>query len=197
MRNIGERTGSKDELYRRILEDFAANLRCAMPGIIQAFDVDTQTATVQCAIREKIAQDDLGQKWIDIPLLLDVPICIPRAGGFALTLPVKQGDECLVVFADMCIDAWFSNSGVQNQIEKRRHDLSDAFAVLGVWSQPRVLPNYSADSAQLRNEAGTVHIDLKENEIDIIAPTVKINGLNVNTHTHVAPYGGGQTSGPG
>lgn len=167
---------SKEEFYRRMLDAFAANLRVATPGIIQSFDPMEQTVTVQVAIREKIIDADLEQHWIEIPLLLDVPIVIPRAGGFALTLPIQPGDECLVVFGDTCIDAWFSNGGVQNQTERRRHDLSDGFAIIGVWSQPRTLSNYSISAAQLRSDDGVVNISLSSGAIDLNAPVVRVNG---------------------
>lgn len=193
---ISERLKDQGEFYRLMLEDFANNLRVAVPGIVESFDAATQTATVQVAIRERIANSDLTVHWVQIPLLLDVPIVIPRAGGYALTLPVKKGDECLIVFADMCIDAWYESGGIQNQIEKRRHDLSDAFAILGPWSQPRKLPNYATDAAQLRTEDGSAYISLRSSGIDIVAPSVRINGIDFNAHTHNAPVGGGQTSGP-
>ncbi|MFC3768354.1 Gp138 family membrane-puncturing spike protein [Paenibacillus sp. GCM10012303] len=170
---------NKEEFYRRMLEDFANNLRVAMPGIIQEFDPDTQTATVQPAIREKIQNSDFSQRWTELPLLLDVPVVLPRSGGFALTFPIAPGDECLVVFADMCIDAWFGSSGVQNQIERRRHDLSDAFALVGISSQPRKLDNYSMTAVQLRTDDGSASISLSGSEINIVAPSVKINGYTV------------------
>jgi hypothetical protein len=175
---IGERIGSKDEFYRRMLENFSNNLRVAVPGIIHEFDAETQTATVQPAIREKIINPDaLTQNWVELPLLLDVPVVLPRAGGFVLTMPIHQGDECLLVFSDMCIDAWFSSGGVQNQMERRRHDLSDAFAIMGTWSQPRKISGYSTAAAQLRTDDGSAYISLSPGEIDLVAATVKFNGV--------------------
>ncbi|MEK8128657.1 Gp138 family membrane-puncturing spike protein [Paenibacillus filicis] len=170
---------NKEEFYRRLLEGASSNIRVAIPGIVFEFDPNTQTASVQVAIRERIIDADLKQKWIEVPLLLDVPIIIPRAGGFALTLPVKAGDECLVIFADMCMDAWFSSGGVQNQIERRRHDLSDGFAILGPWSQPRKLSNYSQTAAQLRSEDGQTVISLSPGKIDINASDVRVNGRSI------------------
>jgi len=195
MLTVGERIGSEYEFYERLGRKWGTDLRVAMPGIVQSFDSVEQTVTVQPAIKERIIVDG-NVSMVNLPLLLDVPIVIPRAGGFALTMPVRQGDECLVVFVDMCIDAWFSQGDVQVQAEQRRHDLSDGFAIMGTWSQPRRISNYSTVSAQLRSETGTSLIDLKPNEIDIVSDTVKINGINFSSHTHVAPYGGGTTSEP-
>jgi hypothetical protein len=193
---ISERIGSPEEFYRRMLDNFSNGLRVSIPGIVHTFDSDTQTVTVQPVIRERIMGDNLEPEWIEIPLLLDVPVVLPRAGGYTMTMPIQTGDECLILFADMCIDAWFSNGDIQNQIEKRRHDLSDAFAIMGVWSQPRTLTNYSTTAVQLRADDGSAYIGLSSGEINIVAPTVKINGIPFGTHTHTAPAGGGTTSGP-
>lgn len=169
--------GNEDEFYRTLMDTVSNNLRVAMPGVIQSFDAATQTVTVQPAIRERIRNPDLSYSWVALPLLVDVPIVIPRAGGFSLTLPVAPGDECLVVFGDMCIDSWWQNGGTQNnQPDKRRHDLSDGFAVLGIWSQRRTIANYSTTAAQLRTDDGSTYIQLVPGEIDLVATTVKANG---------------------
>ena len=175
-RNINEIIGSENEMYRSIGDSWKNVLRVACPGIIQSFDSKTQICTVQLALREEVTKEDYIKEWRQLPLLLDVPIVIPRAGGYCITMPIKQGDECLVIFADMCIDAWFSLGGIQNQIDKRRHSLSDGFAILGTWSQPNVISNYSRNSCQLRSDNGNSYIDLKENEINIVSNIVKING---------------------
>lgn len=171
---------NQEELYRTLMDTISANIRVAIPGIIQAFDPVEQIVSVQPAVRERIRNPDLSYSWVKLPILLDVPIVIPRAGGFALTLPPKQGDECLIVFGDMCIDGWWKYGGIQNQPDKRRHDLSDGFAILGTWSQPRVLSNYATDAAQLRTDDGQTYISIRPGEIDIVAATVKVNGTVIS-----------------
>lgn len=173
---ISERSKSPEELYRLMFDNFGANLRVAMPGIIIAFDSTEQTVTVQPALRERIAGRDGIFQWVQLPPLLDVPICLPRGGGLAITVPIQPGDECLVVFNDMCIDAWFSNGDIQNQIEKRRHDLSDAVCIPGIWSQPNRLSNYSTSSMQLRTEDGSQMIDISSSGINLIG-NIKKNGV--------------------
>ncbi|MGO4678219.1 hypothetical protein AB4Z40_35770, partial [Bosea sp. 2YAB26] len=68
---------------------------------------------------------------------------------------------------------------VQNQIERRRHDLSDGFAIIGVWSQPRALSDYSTSAAQLRTDDGSARITLRPNAIDFDASIVRINGRSI------------------
>ena len=165
------------ENHDRTMEN---NLRVACPGIVRSFDAAEQTVTVQIAIREKRLLIDGTEQWVDIPQLVDVPIVFPRAGGYAVTFPIKEGDECLVIFGDMCIDAWWQSGGVQNQIDCRRHDLSDGFAVFAPWSQPRVLSNYSTDSVQLRNEDGSAYVEISGSTVNIKGGTVNIDGGTVN-----------------
>ncbi|MFW8450019.1 Gp138 family membrane-puncturing spike protein, partial [Klebsiella pneumoniae] len=73
-------------------------------------------------------KDESGaQVSVNLPLLVDVPVVFPRGGGCTLTFPVKPGDECLVIFADRCIDFWWQSGGIQEPVDERMHDLSDAF----------------------------------------------------------------------
>lgn len=157
----------------------AIDLRVAIPGIIQSFDANTQTVVVNPAIRERLVFDG-EEEWLNIPLLVDVPIVLPRAGGYSLTMPIKPGDECLVVFSDMCIDAWWQSGGTQNQVECRRHDLSDGFAIIGTWSQPRVISGYSTNSVQLRNDSGSSYVEIAGDTINIKAGTINLNAGRIN-----------------
>ncbi len=178
-------------------------IRCNMPGIIDSYDATQQTVNVRPAVRECLVDAQGREKWTEIPLLLDVPVCWPRAGGYVLTLPIQPGDECLVCFGDACIDAWWQNGGVQNQIDIRRHDLSDAFAILGPWSQPRRVSNYSANSCQLRNEEGTAYIEISGSTVNIVGAAVNISaggntvieGKNFLGHVHSGVTPGGSNTG--
>jgi len=176
---MGERQQDMQEGFRRLIDNLNGQLRVAMPGIIKAFDPSEQTVTVLCAVRERVIGLTKNIEYIEIPYLLDVPVVMPRAGGFSITFPIQVGDECLVIFSDVCIDAWWADGDVQNPIEYRRHDFSDAFAILGPWSQPRVLTNYSTTDLEIRNDAKTSMIKISNTEINIISPTVKVNGVPI------------------
>lgn len=159
---ITERLHSEEEQQRAAAFNNAAQLRVAIPAIIESFDAGKQTASVQPAITENIQVGEEATKSIKLPILTDIPICFPRAGGYSITLPVKKGDECLLVFADMCIDGWWQSGGVQDQMETRRHDLSDAFAILGTTSQPRKIADYSTEKMQIRTDDGNIVIELEQ-----------------------------------
>lgn len=190
----------------------------AIPGIIDSFDPATMTATVQPAIQMTV-RDEQGRTTPDNrPLLLDCPVQFPAGGGCSLTFPVKPGDECLVVFASRCIDAWWQSGGVQGQAEPRMHDQSDGFVLLGFRSQPRIIPSVSTSAAQLRSDDGQAFVEINPSShainattpgpLTLTAPTVTINGnlqlngrmtatgdvkggsISLDSHTHPDAQGG-------
>jgi hypothetical protein len=167
-------------MLRRLGNKTKFDIRVAMPGIIVSFDENTQLAQVQPAIRENLKDSSGTVTPTQLPILPDVLIVSFRGGGFVLTTPVNTGDEVLIIFSDTCVDAWWANGGVQNQISNRRHDLSDSFAILGPWSQPRALLNYSMDAMELRTEDGSTKISIKPGTIDITCQTANINAESVN-----------------
>lgn len=201
MLTYAERTKSEFEMYNRMGDKWGNDLRSAIPGIVQSFDDVEGTVTVQPAIQERLIDDSGNVSMANLPLLLDVPVCFIGGGGYTMTFPIQKGDECLVIFGDQCIDSWWSNGGVQAPIEQRRHDLSDGFAIVGLRSQPRRLNNYSTTSTQIRSDDGSQYIELSPSGISIkgnvtIQGTLEVDGINMNTHTHIAPATGGTTSGP-
>ncbi len=213
MISIESRTAGNLDKSRRERSDFSRTLRVAIPGVVTEVNYAAQTVSVQPTIREKIEMDGTYQ-WVELPILINVPFFVYSGGGYCVTLPVSPGDECLVIFADSCIDAWWQSGGVQNQVERRRHDLSDGMAIVGFRSQVHTVPGYSGDSVQVRTEDGGTFIDLKPGQVTInanvqingnvttsanctIADTLRVAGINMNTHVHDGvKTGGGSTGGP-
>jgi hypothetical protein len=177
------------EQWKLVMRQGLADARVATPAFLtQDMDAVTQTVTVQVALQE-LVQLQTGQEWWDVPPIIKVPIVLPRGGGFSLTLPLKKGDEGLLVFCDACFDFWWLSgqnnaplaanntngtpSGSQIQNELRRHHVHDCGFIPGMWSQPNVLSNYSTTSMQLRSDDGTVTIDVAEAGVTVTAPFVK------------------------
>lgn len=184
-----ERLNDPEESLRLAMESNAAQIWTALPGIVIAANLDAQTVSVQPSIQGIQSSPDGASRPVNLPLLVDVPIVWPRAGGFALTFPVAAGDEVLVVFSARCIDSWWQSGGIGAPAEARMHDLSDGFAILAPTSQPRKLSGVSSSNVQLRDESGATFVEITPagavrvvatSQVDIEAPTINITGaLNV------------------
>ncbi len=199
----------------------ACELRVAVPAVVVSFNTATQTAVVQPAIRDTLLVN-LVPTPTDLPQLSNVPVLGYRGGGFSITLPIKAGDEGVVIFSDLAIDSWWQSGGTQNnQVERRRHDLSDGMFLPCGWSHPRVLANYSGTALTVRSDDnavsiavdgssitvspdhGTTQLTVSAGSITLVATNVavtgsfKVNGVNVgSTHTHSGVTTGAGDTGP-
>lgn len=206
-----ERNATPVEVLRTALDGRQAAIWTALPCIVNTFDPVAMTLTAQPTSLIPYRNPSGKLELLQMPLLLDCPVMFPGGGGVTLTFPVKQGDECLMVFASRCIDSWWQSGGVQAPSEFRMHDLSDGFAFVGVRSQPRRL-TVSTGAAQLRSDSGLTIVEVdgdgeiinltSPNPITITAPGLHVTGaiiagfggmdaVNVQTHVH----GGVQTGG--
>lgn len=214
-----ERVKDPDGVLRLALEAWQTKIWTAMPGIVEAFDADTNTASVRVAVMGQLRALVNGKRTgpyqnVRIPLLVQCPVQFGRGSGLCLTFPLAAGDEGLVVFASRCIDGWWESGGEQPQAEIRMHDLSDGFFIPGVSSKPNAISNVSGSAAQLRNADGTVFVEVSPTGVKIKGPlevegdvnvtgnteftgTVKANGLPIDeTHRHSGVTVGGGNSGP-
>jgi len=175
--------GGEQQAMKVLSDSIFSMLRVSLPGIIESFDPGDDdrppTCVVQPAIKGQVA-DDLGNyASAPLPLLIDVPVVFPRGGGTSITFPVATGDECLVIFSDRCIDFWWQNGGVQEAVDPRMHDLSDAFAIVGLQSGATKIKNISTTTLQMRTDDGLAYIELDpaNHAINLVAP----GGVNVTT----------------
>ncbi|MDB6367846.1 phage baseplate assembly protein V [Photorhabdus bodei] len=183
MINTDERLNRPEAVFFAMQEVISAGLYVSLPCIIQSFNADAVTITAQPAIRWKIRQKDGELESVSLPLLVDVPVIFPRGGGVTLTFPIRAGDECLVVFADRCIDYWWQSGGVQEPVDPRQHNLSDGFALIGPQSQQQKIANISTHTAQLRSDDGAAYIELdpSSHNVTIITPAKLIATANGGT----------------
>lgn len=149
-------------------DEVFASLNCHQLGTITAFDATKQTATVKINARRVVydkPQTENGvlqqqPRLLDYPLLTDVPVFVASGGHARITLPVTDGDTCLVLFNDRDIDAWWSTGAIAAPNSSRMHSLSDALALVGFRSQANKIANYPEGEAQFR--LGDSYLTIKE-----------------------------------
>jgi phage baseplate assembly protein gpV len=177
-----ERVDDPVEAQRAALDGKQAEIWTALPGIVESFDPEAMTVSVQPSVKGQVQNESGQSSAVDLPMLVDVPVTFPCGGGFTLTYPIKNGDECLVVFASRCIDGWWQNGGVGGTPDERMHDLSDGIAIVGPRSQARKLdPAVDADNVQLRTDDGEAHITMM--------PDYTIRAQNPAARVELTPAG--------
>jgi len=156
------KTQSNANLIQTLSRKISSNLRVAMPATIEEYDYTTQKASVQIDIKELFNNETS----IDYPVISDVPVIFPRSGGASLTMPVKRGDNCLVMFLDRDLTAWALGASKKKPNSQRMHDLNDAVIVMGL--SPLSTKSAAKNNTDLLITYDGSNIVLKPNgEIDI------------------------------
>jgi hypothetical protein len=183
-----------EEIQKKALDQHAFDMRVSEPGIIQSFSPGPPaTCTVQPAIRERLNING-NISHVQLPILINVPVIYPGGGGYAITWPLNVGDEGIIVYQDKCYDAFWQSGGIQNQVEKRRHDLSDAVFYPCRISIPNSLTGVT-NTFQIRNAAGAAIIEMNGTTINILGGTVNIMNRSFMAHTHSGVQSGGSNTG--
>lgn len=127
---MSPRSPTTAETLRAVLAARLAQVHTCLPGQIESYDPIKQSASVKLTIKNVIPYaDGTGEDELDYPVIPDVPVAHPRAGAWRIHLPLSQGDHVMVMFAERSLDQWRSLGGIQNPLDLRSHDLSDAVAV--------------------------------------------------------------------
>lgn len=194
---------------------FQSTLWTSLPCIVRSVNFSQMTVNAQPTVQGFKINEDGSKTFINYPVLEDIPIVFPSAGGFTITFPIQPGDEILVVLSARCIDFWWQSGQIQNSIETRMNDLSDSFAIPGVKSLPNIIPGISNSGVQIRNNDGTTYIEISaDGKIKLISPSeisiqgdVNVTGsiqasgeitsgsIPLSTHKHTGVTTGGGTSG--
>ncbi len=182
------RSGELSEVLKTERSVINNQLRVALPGIVQSFDPNTVTAVIQPAIRY-IERDSNGNESTHDYRCLWMCLYIFRVVAAAPSLSRLKLATNAWWFSDRCIDFWWQNGGVQEPVDPRQHDLSDAFAFIGPQSQAQKISGISTTSVQVRTDDGISFIELMQGgNVNITTPLLTVNG-NVQINGTVTSTG--------
>jgi len=158
--------------------DIFRTMNCVKIGRIQSYDSATATATIQILFKRVLPSGVVTS----YPLLIDCPVFTLQGGGAAIQMPIAAGDQCIILFADRNIDAWFKNGDEAAPIDARSHDISDGIALVGINALTSSLTPAPSDTfvftyagASLNFEGGNVSLKSDGGaEIDLEAEIITI-----------------------
>lgn len=122
------------------INDALSNLHTAIIARVENVNASTVDAV---PVINRIIDDESHQ----LPLFKDVPVITLQGGGTYLSMPVKTGDYCLLIINERCFDDWYHGADFNPPLEKRMHDYSDAFAIVGVNPLSTAIPLPISDNA--------------------------------------------------
>lgn len=170
---------SQKRLLDELKRDIFTNINCINIGQIESFDPSNQSASIKILLKSIESIDTKGvRKLKEKPVILQCPCMILSGGGSHLTFPITKGDECIVLFNDREIDNWFKLGGTQTPTTLRKHDLSDAFAIVGISSVVSSLQDYFSNGVRLAFDSSS-KIEFSQGKAELTAATNIINGNEI------------------
>lgn len=152
---MGDRRITIEELIQIGIDSATKELHTALPGVIETFYPDKQLADIQVTIKRK-----LGDELVNLPKLVEVPVCYPKTSNFSITFPLSEGDHVLLIFAERSIDTWLQDGGIQAPYESRTHSLSDAFAIPILFPQNDVISSFNTNAIEIRSDDRAAFISI-------------------------------------
>lgn len=142
------------QLIKQAIENRLLDVHTAIIGRIERYDHQSQLADIQPVLKRQ-AKD----KEQDLPLLLDVPVLFPRAGGFFLSLPIQSGDFVQVIFNETDIDD-FLNEPSPRIDSVGRFTLQGAVAIPGIQpSSKPILGAHKTNFVMGQDNGVQIHLD--------------------------------------
>lgn len=150
----------------------ASDLNCLRIATVEEFHAEDLTVTVRLLNKRTLGQNKDGTPNVRDYALIRAKICYCNP---YITNDIKQGDDCLLLFSDREIESWFLNGDAQPVNYQRMHDLTDAFAIFGIRSLPKMI-SILADCLNLFY--GNSNIALSDELINITSPLVQASNLH-------------------
>jgi len=160
-------------------KDIFSSLNCHAIGTIYSFDPATQTCQATINYKQTYYRDSktgVQETYFeDYPPVVGAPVIILAGGGANLTFPIKQGDECLILFNDRDIDNWWASGQTKENKRGRMHSFTDAIVLVGLRSLAKTVTNYDTTHAQL--SWGNAKLGITDSKVLVSNTTNTLNDL--------------------
>ncbi|OAJ35358.1 Gp138 family membrane-puncturing spike protein [Piscirickettsia salmonis] len=168
-------TNTLEQVLHAALESRLCDVHTSIPGRIASYDAKTQKANIQPVIKKKLRD---GRSF-SMPVITDIPVMFPSAGGGLLSFPAKQGDTGLLFFCERSIDQWMTgNNDEAEPLGNHKHNYTDAVFIPGLYPYSKTL---NADPINTELKFSGNQIILKpDGSIVINAP----KSVTINTETY-------------
>lgn len=173
------------------------NIHVSMIGKIESYNPQTNRASIT-PVGTMTCPD-----WQELPFptIHNVPIQYPcgNGGKSGVTFPVKQGDTCIIIFADHQIENFLSG---EKSDDMRNHSMNDAYAIPTLFSDsvPTLKSNPNDvcmfhDGALIVLKSSSMTINLTDGtSVSIGGGDLVVNGISVVHHVHPGITRGGSST---
>ena len=157
--------GSPDnqDLIAQAIESALLNGHHALPGIVQSYDDETKTCSVQPAVTRPLPVEDGTTVYEQLPIIQNVPVAVLGCPAISIEFELVKGDTVWLVFADYSFAAWRGNGQVSDPPDLRKSGPGYPIAI--PWFRPN--GKASTDEKSTIGKAGGVRLHFKSGTIEV------------------------------
>jgi len=168
-------TGDIKDGIQQMIDFSAISWNHAIPAEITAYNKDKNCIKARPLIQKKKPDGTFTSH----SELSNIPVIFPSFKGGGLFFPVKKGDHCLLVFCHSSIEEWKVLGDEVQPKDKRRFDINDAIAIVGLTHLTKSKGNgedieliYGTSKISIKQD-GTININTL-GEIDILGSSINL-----------------------
>ena len=179
-------TPTLSEVMRSAIEARVTDIHTMLPGEFLSFDATTGKAKVKALIKKKFEDGEV----LEIPPMDEVPVLFQRTEKSIIYVPIKAGDKCMIMFSERSLEAWKKFGGSQDPRDRRKHHLSDAVAIPGLYSfaEPSQLTPNDLESILIENDKTRIRLK-PDGKIKILSKVQQVEIIDTINRTLLALIG--------
>lgn len=154
------RAPTLQEVVGAALGGALADVHVALPAKVVRYDSAKQKADVQPLLRAAHLDESEQRVVESLPVVPNVPVVFPGAGGYRVTFPLQVDDTVLLILSEGSLDKWLEQGGEVDPLDDRRFSLADGIAIPGLRDFAHALGSAPTDRMTIGQDAGLqIHID--------------------------------------
>lgn len=149
---------------KTIINERFGETHTALPARIEKYNHKSMYATVVLLNKKQ-----LGDKQVEIPPIVEVPVAHLNAGGFIIRAPYQKGDIVQVIFNEKALDKLLISGKSEEVKLTRKFSYDDAVVVKGLKleSESDLNSDYSEDLLIENEDAGSRIVMKKDGSLSI------------------------------
>jgi hypothetical protein len=147
------------QLLQQAIDNRLLDVHTALIARVESYDAETQQINVSPVLKRQVKT--LDGTWVSeqLPVLCNVPVLFPRAGGFFISFPIQTGDFVQLIFNEVSIDGWVTDEASAVS-QEQRFTLQGAVAIPGIFPPSQALAGAHKTNLVLGQDEGLqIHID--------------------------------------
>jgi hypothetical protein len=147
------------QVLNQAINNRLLDLHTALIARVESYDPAKHQVSVSPVLKRAIATLNGDVVEEQLPIISEVPVLFPRAGGFFISFPIQVGDFVQLVFNESSIDTWVTETSSMIG-SGERFTLQGAVAIPGVYPEAKALVSaHKTNFVAGKDDGVQLHID--------------------------------------